>query len=594
MNSKSKFIKTLTEKKSVYQYPSQAEDLANSLDTISDDIYSESERFIYELIQNADDSCADYQKGVEIHIEFTQNFIIISHTGREFSEEDITAISSVGKSQKSDKPNQTGYKGIGFKSVFGKSSCVYINSNGFCFRFDKDYWENREHKMPWQIIPIWSDSLSDELNNSYSFARFRVSTAIKYHNTQELKQSLFNLFSNTQIMLFLRNVRKITVTNTKEFVVEKIKPQGSTTAIIKKNGQIQSEWITKDFIRIAIDEDIQTELKRDDKSPKKLKESKFTNISFAAKIEDGQLVSIKENALVFTYLPTKINLGFPFLVNADFLTNAAREGFHEDRIWNKWLFKRVAVKLFEWLAELAKSNQYKYQFTRLIPNVFSTYRDSAIKAAFNSGIEYAIENIPFIPSKNGNLLKVSEALIDYTAIHEVVGIDLLTQYYNQYHHTNFTESAIVNLNIKTQHKLVQLGVKIFETKNLKDFFASDLFQANLQLEQNYELIKFLHRKATANNSRAEWNENLKSAPFIFNENRVLTPPDAPTYLPNESCETLLDTLNNSFNFIHHAIWQQIAENKEIVNWFCVNWFCNDLEITKPTQRNIIEKIIIKK
>ncbi|MFN7788333.1 MAG: sacsin N-terminal ATP-binding-like domain-containing protein, partial [Pseudanabaena sp.] len=207
------FINNLTNLKSDYNHPSQAEDQANSLDTISDDIYSESERFIYELIQNADDACKDSVAGVEIHIEFTDKFIIVSHTGKEFEGRDIESLASVGKSQKTKNANQTGYKGIGFKSVFGKSNCVYINSGGYCFRFSKEDWSNKSHKMPWQIIPIWTapQNLPVELRSSKSFINnYPVSTAIEYFDTKKLREDLLRLFQNTQIMLFLRNVISIT------------------------------------------------------------------------------------------------------------------------------------------------------------------------------------------------------------------------------------------------------------------------------------------------------------------------------------------------------------------------------------------------
>lgn len=587
MNQRS-FINQLTDEKSNYQYSSQAEDQANSLDTISDDIYSESERFIYELIQNADDACKDKHKGVAINIEFTKNFIIVSHTGREFSEKDIRSLSSVGKSQKTENSNQTGYKGIGFKSVFGKSDCVYINSNGFCFRFDKSHWQNKGYRMPWQIIPVWSDDLPEELKNSYSFKSndFPVATAIKYHNTQSLKEDLFRLFSNTQIMLFLRNVKSITVNSANEFIVEKIKSINYPTVLLKKNGQTHSEWIIKEFT-LPIDESIQEQLKRDEKSPKKLQQSKNTTISFAAKIQDSKLVAIKEYALIFTYLPTKINLGFPFLVNADFLTNAPREGFHEDRIWNQWLFKQVAKKLFEWLGELAKDPNYKLQIASLIPEKFPAYETNPIKREFNQGFDEAIKNTAFIPSKNDGLLKVSEALIDNTDIQEVVGNNLLIQYYNQQHEINLNEKAIVNKKVEAQKKLVKIGVKSFEIKDLKSFFSSDLCKSNIGLEKNYELIKFLHKKATDTSNSELWRENLQSLPFILDQNKVLSAPDKPIYLPAETLEISIGTLKNSFNFINSEILQKLKKDEAIYNWLC-----NDLNITKPTQHNIIEKTII--
>ncbi|MCK9492898.1 MAG: hypothetical protein M0Q00_00865 [Acholeplasmataceae bacterium] len=50
------FIENLNRKKSDYKNPEQAIDQANSCDSLSSDIYTDSKRFIYELLQNADDA----------------------------------------------------------------------------------------------------------------------------------------------------------------------------------------------------------------------------------------------------------------------------------------------------------------------------------------------------------------------------------------------------------------------------------------------------------------------------------------------------------------------------------------------------------
>ena len=58
MNKKN-FIDNLYTKRSNYNDPEQAETAAYLLDTVSHDIYSESQRFIFELIQNADDAAVE-------------------------------------------------------------------------------------------------------------------------------------------------------------------------------------------------------------------------------------------------------------------------------------------------------------------------------------------------------------------------------------------------------------------------------------------------------------------------------------------------------------------------------------------------------
>lgn len=157
--SKKKFIQDLCEENSTFSSQRQAEMVANLLDTVSSDIYSESQRFVFELIQNADDAAKDTNN--EIHFDFLPNCLIVSHNGKPFDENDIISLTGAGASTKRADSTKTGYKGIGFKSVFGKSERVTIFSDGYQFRFDKSAHKS---KLPWQIIPIWTEL--NELNNS--------------------------------------------------------------------------------------------------------------------------------------------------------------------------------------------------------------------------------------------------------------------------------------------------------------------------------------------------------------------------------------------------------------------------------------------
>ena len=46
---------------------------------------------------------------------------------------------SLNNGTKKKDPDKTGYKGLGFKAVFGKSNQVIIYSDGDYFRFDSSY-----------------------------------------------------------------------------------------------------------------------------------------------------------------------------------------------------------------------------------------------------------------------------------------------------------------------------------------------------------------------------------------------------------------------------------------------------------------------
>jgi flagellum-specific peptidoglycan hydrolase FlgJ len=74
-----KYIEDLSSKSTDYKYPDQAITQAESLKSLSSDLYTDNIRFIYELIQNADDAQA---KNVILTI-LDNKYLIIAHNGIE-------------------------------------------------------------------------------------------------------------------------------------------------------------------------------------------------------------------------------------------------------------------------------------------------------------------------------------------------------------------------------------------------------------------------------------------------------------------------------------------------------------------------------
>ncbi len=70
-------IKELSLKNTDYKYPEQAINQAESLKSLSSDLYTDNIRFIYELIQNADDAQA---KNIILTI-LENKYLIIAHDG---------------------------------------------------------------------------------------------------------------------------------------------------------------------------------------------------------------------------------------------------------------------------------------------------------------------------------------------------------------------------------------------------------------------------------------------------------------------------------------------------------------------------------
>ena len=583
--SKKEFIEELYRKRSNFNDPDQAEMMSNLLETVSSDIYSESQRFVFELIQNADDSAKEINN--EVHFEFLPNCLIVSHNGSPFSESDIKALTSAGSSTKKADPTKTGYKGIGFKSVFGKSQKVTIFSDGYQFRFDKSFHQT---KLPWQIIPIWTeaDDLPKDILNSLTTNKFQVSTAIEIRKAEILQTDLDELLNNGQILLFLRRISKVSVSKNgrMEYSIEKkIGSQNSSfnEVTLLKSGKEISSWIVKTFEKISISSATKSELKLDDKTPEKLKDADYTEISFAAKIEEAKIKSLKEEeSLVFTYLPTKFNgFKFPFLVNGSFLTNAAREGLHEDRIWNQWLMKLIAQKIIEWI-EMLSTSKFNFQILHLLPDRFNNSQNE-LKISFDTSLVIAIKEKAFVPSKSLSLKKVSDLIVDKTGLSDLIFIspDTVTEFINQKEKVNFKNDSFIHSKLQRTDKLRSLGAKFFDVDNLEEFFISPIFKDKHKSSENFSLIEYFYGKASKEESK-EWNERLKGIPFIYAKGKKLKSPQSVCF-PSVTFET---EFGDGVTLIHSEVYPKIENNSKVKNWL------EKLGVKEPSDIAYLENEII--
>ena len=583
--TKETFINKLCEENSTFSSTRQAETFANLLDTVSTDIYSESQRFVFELIQNADDSANTTNN--EVHFDFLPNCLIVSHNGKAFDESDIISLTGAGASTKRADPTKTGYKGIGFKSVFGKSERVTIFSDGYQFRFDKAIHKS---KLPWQIIPLWTVpiDLTKEIQDSIAKNKYNVSTVIEFKKAASLLSDLNELLNNGQILLFLRRISKISVSQNGisiSSIEKKVISQdiAFNEVILAKDGKEISSWLTKSFERIPISTDTKEALQQDDQTPEKLKEAEFTEISFAAKIEEGKIKPLKkEESLIFTYLPTKVSdFEFPFLVNGSFITNAAREGLHEDRVWNQWLFKLVAEKILDWLEILASSN-FKFHILHLLPQKFNTVSND-LKNSFDISLDKAGKEKAFVPSKSLKLRKASELIIDKTGLSDLsfISTDIVIDYINQKENRTFKYDSFVNSKLQRTDKLRLFGSKFFDTENIESFFLSPIFKANHQPLENFSLIEYFYTKANIDESR-EWNEKLKGIPFIYANGKNLKSPRTVCF-PSITYET---EFGDGVTVIHNEVYPKIENNSKVKNWLEL------LGVKEPSDTAYLENEII--
>jgi hypothetical protein len=97
---------------------------------IVEDLYPDQAHFIYELLQNAQDTGA-----TNVAFRLKRDGLTFEHDGRPFSAGDIYAITDIGESNKVDD-DKIGRFGVGFKAVFAYSETPTIHSPTFSFRIE--------------------------------------------------------------------------------------------------------------------------------------------------------------------------------------------------------------------------------------------------------------------------------------------------------------------------------------------------------------------------------------------------------------------------------------------------------------------------
>ena len=179
--------------------------------------YSESNHFVYELLQNAEDEKAD-----RVVIEYYDDKLVFYHNGIPFDENDVRGVSSMLMGTKDRNSAQTiGRFGMGFKSVFKYTYQPEIYSDEEAFRIE-NYLLPVEIQNGWDYRRVMKE-LEYGLSSGgkyYPFSEQKHLTKIvipfakrKNDGTvvpvsgKEVLQKLQEL--NGEILLFLNHIKKL-------------------------------------------------------------------------------------------------------------------------------------------------------------------------------------------------------------------------------------------------------------------------------------------------------------------------------------------------------------------------------------------------
>lgn len=182
------------------------------LQRLATEIYGSDARFVFELLQNADDNRFQHARadGDKPFVAFNvyPDRIVIECNEDGFTENDVAAICSVGRSTKSVSYGYIGAKGIGFKSVFIAAWKVFIQSGHFTFRFE----HKKDEENLGMVIPIWQD-VEERMPTPLTRMTLYLHETGNPDDLEHLRRTIVQQLSSLDhtCLLFLRNIKQLKV-----------------------------------------------------------------------------------------------------------------------------------------------------------------------------------------------------------------------------------------------------------------------------------------------------------------------------------------------------------------------------------------------
>ncbi|KAG6355673.1 hypothetical protein INS49_003636 [Diaporthe citri] len=320
--------------------------IGSSVITLAKNLYTSKARFVFELLQNADDN--NYAKAAALGAAPCVSFrvfprqIIMECNEDGFTNENLEAICSVGKSSKTGSQGYIGEKGIGFKSVFMAAWKAHIQSGSFSFSFSH---RNGESGMG-MISPIWEET-QEERDSSLTRLTLHLHDTGDSDALEKTHQIIKEQFQELQetILLFMKNLRIIRVafhgidgaeTSSAEYSIQR--PEVNH-AVLKRavigNGNKQ-EYVKHYDVTVHQ----ATDIPRHENRTYSGQADHTSQVVLAFPLSETS-VPVIEPQDIFVYLPVR-PAGFKFIIQADFVTDASRQDIVKDSLRNIALLDGVA------------------------------------------------------------------------------------------------------------------------------------------------------------------------------------------------------------------------------------------------------------
>ncbi|HEY5556054.1 sacsin N-terminal ATP-binding-like domain-containing protein [Acetobacterium sp.] len=506
--------------------------------------YSDSNHFVYELLQNAEDA---YAKGVVF--EYYSDKLVFYHDGKPFDAKDVRGVSSMLMGTKDENDAQTiGRFGMGFKSVFKYTYQPEIYSDTESFRIEnyllpveiKEHW-NYQEEMKSLIYQLSEEQKICPFEKSKHLTKFVIPFAKREKDGKIIKiwgDDVLGKLNNIdrEILLFLTHIKNL-------FWIDKTT---NKCALISLN-ESKSDANLKICKIEGSDYGEKGEIVNYLKFIRKFnhEQMKSAEVSIAYKLNNPlNNINEMERTNIWVYFPTKDTTDLPFLIHGSFETAVSREKLMSPSAFNSELFQELGDLICESLLDLRNRKLITQNFIRKI--IIPAFMDNTIIGLKKKITKIFIES-ELLPDREGNFKKpngvsmaVPFGMADFFAAklfqETFQGIKSFVAFNND-KELNFTEYFnwlkddlhVHIFNLEAWAKRLSNTVNInsteidSDTQILKNFYKllyenrEDICSSDLTYNRRrpYELV-------IRNRLQEAWNL-LRTAPIVLNANNKLMP-----------------------------------------------------------------------
>ena len=483
-------------------------------------LYSDKTHFVSELIQNADDS-----KSQHLELQLDSNALFVWNDGRQFTEEDVRNICSLGLSDKD--LTQIGTFGIGFKAVYNYTDSPEIYSG-------IEWFLIRDLIKP-EVIDVdkITPKIATHLNKGRTVFQLPFKNSLRQEDIERLEMRLRDL--DKRSLLFLRHLEAVHWRNTEDtqggsyfchrFPHDKIQNASYVKLQTSVNG---ADQLTETFLvfrkevqppQYVIDELLHQA--EDPKEEQRIQRSaeELQPVEVAFKLHDGG-ITMMNSCVLFAYLSTQIKTDLRFIIQARYQTTPARDNIPDYNPWNKWLVQETADFLPDVLEQLKMSGLLKPPFFNVLP-----LQDDYVPETFEpvvKALQKAMQDRPFIPTQNGGYAEAKNVRYPHNELLR----ELFEQTFWLHPEIRNTEKFRRGFEVMREAGVIEVRVEDvlnFLKKQIPDWFASN---TNEWLRSLYTYL---------NRQQAEWQE-IKNLPLVRLQNgqHVYTANQPVFFLPDEA------------------------------------------------------------